>query len=141
LDKQFTGNLVFLDDFVGSGLQSSTFLNSIVATAPKDAKVILLTIAGFMDAIENVSSSTGCAVNAIYLLPEEEKVFSPNNPRFTDLEKRTIKAYCGRTGSRSPIGYSDTGALVAFAHGAPNNTISILTHDSDTWRSLFKRLY
>lgn len=141
LPKDFDGNLVFLDDFIGSGDQSVIYLNNILSVAPKNSKVILLVISGFTEAIEQVSKSTGCPIASIHLLPETDKVFSDYNPNFTDQEKTIIKTYCQNTGSQQPYGFNDTGALIAFSHGVPSNTISILNHDSRSWMSLFIRAY
>lgn len=42
-------------------------------------------------------------------------------------------------GKNDPLGYGGVGALVAFAHGVPNNAPSILYEASGNWAPLFKR--
>lgn len=42
-------------------------------------------------------------------------------------------------GSGSPLGYGNVGALIAFAHGVPNNAPSILHDNAGGWAPLFQK--
>lgn len=58
---------------------------------------------------------------------------------FAGAEGREIKALCKAhpTDHRSPLGYGWGGALIAFAHGMPNNAPPILHSRFNGWRPLF----
>lgn len=62
---------------------------------------------------------------------------------FNDESAEAIQRVCaqynpGARGS-NPLGYQGTGALIAFAHGVPNNCPRILHASSNAWAPLFAR--
>lgn len=62
---------------------------------------------------------------------------------FNEEDAATIKRVCVQYNPRAvkvdPLGYQGTGALIAFAHGAPNNCPRILHARSNAWEPLFAR--
>ena len=62
------------------------------------------------------------------------------NEAFSGSEFGAIKLLCktypGKR-SRSPFGFNDTGALIAFSHGIPNNAPAILHSHAGGWKPLF----
>ncbi len=140
LPTTFSGNLVFIDDFIGSGSQALASLLDIVSIAPPATKIFLIVIAGYQSAIDDICKEVECNVFSVHTLQDHEKLFSDSNTNFTEAEKSILRDYCERTGSKSPYGYRNVGSLVVFCDSAPNNTPSILIHDGDTWRPLFARV-
>ena len=142
IDSAFNGSLVFLDDFIGSGSQAMASLFDIASIAPPGVRLFLLVVAGYASAIEELGSEKefDCNVLAVDVLDESEKLFSDANDKFTEDEKAILRSYCENTGSRYPYGYRDVGSLVIFCDSVPNNTPSILIHESDNWRPLFPRI-
>lgn len=140
LPSSFSGNLVFLDDFIGSGSQAAASLLDIVSIAPPATKIFLLVIAGYQSAIDNICGEVECNVFSVDTLQDHEKLFSDANTNFTQAEKAILRDYCKRTGSTYPYGYRNVGSLVVFCDSAPNNTPSILIHEGDTWKPLFVRV-
>ncbi|MAP94322.1 MAG: hypothetical protein CMK07_05165 [Ponticaulis sp.] len=65
------------------------------------------------------------------------------NNCFRGAERASMISLCKRYDpakhSRLPLGFLDTGALIAFSHGVPNNAPSILHWQSDDWNALFPR--
>lgn len=61
------------------------------------------------------------------------------NEEDADAIKRACVQYNPRAAGKNPLGYQGTGALIAFAHGAPNNCPRILHARSNTWAPLFAR--
>jgi hypothetical protein len=53
--------------------------------------------------------------------------------------KRICAQYNPHAGTADVLGYQNTGALIAFAHGAPNNCPRILHKSSASWTPLFAR--
>jgi len=107
LGDSFSGNLIFIDDFIGSGRQATTSLLDITAVVPK-AKITLLVLAGYEDAVRTVVNETGCTILPVNLFSESSKLFSDRNTLFNSEEKGILKNYCQRTGSKIPYGYHDT---------------------------------
>lgn len=62
---------------------------------------------------------------------------------FNEEDSNAIKRVCVQYNPRAtvpnPLGYQGTGALIAFAHGAPNNCPRILHARSNSWEPLFAR--
>lgn len=62
---------------------------------------------------------------------------------FSEKTAAMIKDVCAQYGPPAakgdPLGYQSTGALIAFAHGAPNNCPRILHARSKSWEPLFAR--
>jgi len=59
---------------------------------------------------------------------------------FRGPELTAVRALCQRypKGHRNPLGYLYTGALIAFAHGMPNNAPAILHSTRAGWTPLFR---
>lgn len=61
--------------------------------------------------------------------------------RFTTSKQSQIIDLCNRYTNNNvknySLGYGESGALIAFHHGIPNNTPSILWHKSKYWKPLF----
>jgi hypothetical protein len=62
---------------------------------------------------------------------------------FEEPQAKTIKEICTRYGSAGgraqALGYKNTGALIAFAHGVPNNAPRVLYAQNKSWVPLFAR--
>ncbi|UYV18970.1 hypothetical protein K1Y77_16235 [Halomonas qaidamensis] len=62
---------------------------------------------------------------------------------FDKEQANEIKLICTQYGPSSgkigPLGFQDTGALIAFSHGAPNNVPRVLYNYSSSWTPLFAR--
>lgn len=59
------------------------------------------------------------------------------NEADADAIKRVCVQYKPKAVRANPLGYKGTGALIAFAHGAPNNCPCILHASSGAWTPLF----
>lgn len=75
-------------------------------------------------------------VRLVVLCPTIETSF---NKEDRDAIKRVCVQYNPQATKVNPLGYQGTGALIAFAHGAPNNCPSILHVQSNAWVPLFAR--
>ena len=68
--------------------------------------------------------------------PTIDTVFSKEQAQ---VIKRICHQYYPFAKKSGFLGYQDTGALIAFAHGVPNNSPGILHKRSETWTPLFAR--
>lgn len=75
-------------------------------------------------------------VRLVAYCPTIETSFSDE---YADAIKRVCVQYNPLPTRANPLGYQGTGALIAFAHGAPNNCPRILHARSDAWAPLFAR--
>jgi hypothetical protein len=59
---------------------------------------------------------------------------------FSGTQLAAVRALCQRypKGHRSPLGFRESGALIAFAHGMPNNAPPFLHNSSKGWTPLFR---
>ena len=137
-----------LTDFIGSGERARTYLDAAwrvrsvrswwSARRTKGLSFEVLAFAGTPDGRAYVEDHPSAPrVSLVTSCPTVESAFSG--------ERRTaIRDLClrydplGRIQSSS-LGYHGTGALIAFAHGAPNNCPRILHSRSAAWAPLFPK--
>lgn len=132
--------IVFLDDFSGT---ADTFIEwwevneSIIR--PLGADVIFAALLMTSAAMERIRD-LGTPI-AIEELGPEANVFRNGHPRFTESDQETILSYCSQTGCSDKFlrGYGESGLLLAFKHGSPNNSIPLLWYSKKEWKELFRR--
>ncbi len=134
------GPVVILTDFIGSGQRVDEMLEAFRAVASLRSwrsygyvRFFVVAYSGTEEGISRVASnrlrpkvltSAGC--------PTIQSAF----PRAT---KDAVYDLCRRypPGNYYPFGYRDSGALVAFEHGVPDNVPPILHEGWDLWGPLF----
>lgn len=135
------GPIVIVTDFIGSGKRVKEMLQAFGRVATLQSwrsygyvDFHVLAYSGTIDGIAEVRSSrlrprvgvvTGC--------PTVHDVFR-------GAELAQVVALCGRYPGRQrwPLGFRNGGALIAFAHGVPNNAPYILHSEKRGWRPLFR---
>jgi len=148
--------IVFLDDFVGTGVQASDDLKVMCerihdVVKAKNMKVIFVAIATYKEGWTKISETIDAlniAVEAHYceLLTEVDKIFGEQSNVFSDLvEREFAKSVALKYGKLlvkdNPLGYGNIGAAVVFERSCPNDTLPILWAEKPgTWMPLFKRL-
>ena len=135
-----TDNVVFVDDFAGTGEQAVDAWNGTFSELlPEPPNTYLLLAAATERAIAKIQTSTPLRVATGVRLGPSEDLFSADCTHFTIAEKDAIISYNKRADRKRPRGYGDCGTVVVFAHGAPNNSIPILHSSSHRWQGLFRR--
>lgn len=130
---------VFIDDFIGTGSQAiETWDRLREIPFPRGSRVFLLTLVGFDRAIDEVTEKTDLQVITPRILSEEDRIFSPENTIFDNMEKNILRRYCERVG-QAPMGFGNCQALVVFNYKSPDNIISILRGQTESWTPLFPR--
>ena len=116
--------VVFLDDFIGTGKQVSDYWKDEVSQLIHPTQPMYLGTVVACDAgQERVERDTPFKVVVVHRV-QDRHLFEPTN-RFTIAEKFRIREYCDRVGN-PPLGIGELGVMVAFGHGCPNNTLSIV---------------
>lgn len=134
------GPVVILTDFIGSGQRVDEMLEAFRAVASLRSwrsygyvRFYVVAYSGTDEGISRVASNR--------LRPKV--LTSAGCPTLQSAFPRTIKGavydLCRRypPGNYYPFGYRDSGALVAFEHGVPDNVPPILHEGWDTWGPLF----
>lgn len=148
LDLSKVENIVFVDDFIGTGKMISKEIKRIaeeVYALSGTRKIFILTVAGYEDGIQHVIDETGASVvcaleyssrDSVALLDATFYDGLPVSERSAALER--IKRYC-RAISTSELGFGGIGGLLVFDHNTPNTTLPIVWHTGKGWNPLFPR--
>ncbi len=133
-------NVVFVDDFAGTGNQvCETWAAEVAELLPGSPNTYLVLVAASSIARQSISDATGLTVTPSFELTESDNLFSDACAHFTAEEKTTMLDYCNRADRKSPKGFKECGFVIVFSHRCPNNSIPILHADHPRWRGLFRR--
>jgi len=132
-------NVVFVDDFSGSGQQVCDNWPVLKELLPGKPNAYLALVATSARAIDKVGSETDLVVVPHNTLVDSDNIFSPNCRHFTQAEKDVLLNYCTQVDRDEPRGFHDSGLLVVLAHKTPNNSIPILHKRTRRWEGLFRR--
>jgi len=139
---------VLVDDVIGTGktiTKEVTRIAEEVYTLTKTRNVFVLTVAGYEEGIQYITTETGASVVCALEYTSKDTVSNldasfytemPVSQRSIDLER--IKRYC-RSISTSELGFGGVGGLLVFDHNTPNTTLPIIWHNGKGWLPLFPR--
>jgi len=135
---------VFIDDFCGSGKQSSDYLENItnkIKEANKKVKISCIWLVGTEHGMETLRKKLPDLnkIQAVFELDETFKAFSGQSryyknaspSYFTGVSKEALKNLCTEFGvslglsSTVWYGYKECELLLAFHHNTPDNTLPI----------------
>lgn len=136
--------LAVVTDFIGSGQRSCSMLDSLWRIASVRSwrssgyrKLLVIAYSGTEAGIEQVKRHPSRPeVHIVRKCPTIESSFS-------GPVARKILALCREYPhrSREPLGYRETGALIAFQHSCPNNVPAMFVesgrHENRVWQPLF----
>jgi hypothetical protein len=138
---QKIGPIVIVTDFVGSGKRVRDMLDAFARVATIQSwrsygyiSFHVVAYSGTTTGIEHIQSSR--------LKPHVMTV--SGCPRISDVfrgsELTEIISLCNNYPGKQkrPLGFRDTGALIAFAHGIPNNAPLLLHSTRNGWQPLFR---
>jgi hypothetical protein len=134
-------NIVFIDDFSGSG-------KSIIAELTKykdqfkEKNVYIIIVCAMGMAVNNLKEfgeTHGINIRFIYSQifkkAFEQKLFSDNN-----AAKEKYVSFAKSKNIGWELGFKDTEALVSFYNNTPNNTLGFILYKSDRYFPLFPRI-
>lgn len=141
-DWEHIDNIVFIDDFSGSG---KSFIDEL-KKAPKryeNKNVYFITINIMNTAIDQIERYAQEAhVNIITISAfKQEKAFKRGLFEDDEAAKKCIEGMSAKfkIPSHEAMGFKNTQALVAFYNNTPNNTIGFIRYDTDEYKSIFPR--
>jgi hypothetical protein len=133
--------IVIITDFIGSGKRINEMLDAFWAVATirswvsyRLLRFTILCFSGTEPGVLRVRSHRlGDDVRLAHGCPTVDTAFRKRDDR------KAIDELCNRypPGHRSPFGFRATGALIAFAHGMPNNAPAVFHSGKGGWRALF----
>jgi len=117
--------LVFLDDFIGTGATVCDFWAEILQQlgVRRSQPLYIATAVACEIGMERIQNETPFQIIPLHIVQPRHLLL--DSDQFTAEEKARVVNYCAAVGN-PPLGIGGLGALVAFAHGAPNNTLAIL---------------
>lgn len=131
--------VVFLDDFIGTGKQVTDYWKQVLSQYIRPTQPMYVgTVVACDIGKEKVEAETPLRVMVVHRI-QNRHLFEPTD-RFTQEEKNRIRGYCERVGN-PPLGIGDLGVMVSFAHGCPNNTLSIIrgSKRQKHWKGILPR--
>lgn len=141
-DWQFIQNIVFIDDFSGSG---KSFIDELKRCPDRyrHKNVFFIAINIMISAVDKISAY--CKENEINIVLlsafNQEKAFKGS--LFSNNAEAKAEICVMSKGFNIPkeeaFGYQKGQALVAFYNNTPNNTLGFIRYDTEQYRSLFPR--
>jgi hypothetical protein len=153
--------VVFVDDFVGTGLQAIRHLGSYFDQHPwlGSATVYYCSLIGFENGVADVKKALEPRVKNVFLakrLAEKDKAFSEQNTSWESAAERELaEQWAGDIGrqvldkrvdydsERDKLGWSGSQALVCLFYNIPNNTLPLFwgtgKRNGIAWNPLFDR--
>lgn len=141
-DWDYIQNIVFIDDFSGSG---DTFISELKKCPDryKGKSVYFITINTMIQAVRKINNY--CSKNniSVVLLSifNQEKAFERNLFEDDEKAKNEIREMSDRLliPSEAIFGHKKTQALVVFYNNTPNNTLGFIRYNTDKYKALFPR--
>ncbi len=140
LRKEKVRVIAIVTDFIGSGKRVLDMLESLGHVATLNSwnsyhliRFVVLAYSGAADGLKAVRShKLQPEVLIVMGCPTIQNTFK--GKRRTEVE-RVCKKY--PKSNKNPLGFMQSGALIAFSHGCPNNSPPILHSKAAGWKPLF----
>ena len=137
--------IIFVDDIIGTGKQSTKFINEkLNLMINPSQQIILFTLLATSDGINFVEENTNAIIHtAIKLIDEHHNHYSEKCIKWTKTERDKIISLNNLF--RKEYDY-DKGLLIAFYYSVPNNTMPIIWKEgykinNNPWIALLPRKY
>jgi len=148
--------IVFVDDFVGTGEQSASYLSELMikllpVVRQRNIKVVFIPIVAYIEGLRKIEAliqkqNLPVILHACVTLDESSKCFGDNSIYFEDsIQREYAMRLAERIGKKlekdCPLGYGNLQLALTFEHSCPNDSLPILWSESSTpkWIPLFKR--
>ncbi|MFT3987253.1 hypothetical protein [Aestuariivirga sp.] len=132
-------NVIFVDDFSGSGKQIQEVWPVLEELIASEAKCYLILTAMTTVAKNRVSKIKRLKIVVGKVIKNNKNIFDAGCDIFSSKEKERILAYCRIADKRNPKGFGECGLLYVLSHKTPNNSIPILHANHAKWIGLFPR--
>jgi hypothetical protein len=136
--------IFFVDDFIGSGRRVQSYLDAFYRHKTikswfsyKKLRTNVLAYAATEAGASTLRRATAMSPNlhVVRSCPTISSAFLQLSHKRAAID--LCKKYAKLHKIRAPLGFLETGALIVFEHGCPNNCPPIFWHPIDTWSALF----
>lgn len=156
-------SVVFVDDFIGTGIQAVRFLKRAFDRYPwlQEKRIYLATLFGISSGVESVSQFVADKGGTVYC----DRIFRPEDSAFSwesggwdsQLDLQGAREWCAQRGQqlleaygdtdmdseRDNLGWMGSASLLAFHYNTPNNTLPLFwaggVLSGKEWAPLFER--
>lgn len=139
-------NIVFLDDFIGTGEYLNSIKDQIKSKISENIlnriNIIFACVVGYEQGIESVKDENFkvCVADLISFdrqpLNEKSKLLFKNDRKRI---KKLLLRYNEPLKPKTPLGYGEICGLVSFFFATPNNTLPMFWSTKNDWYPLFPR--
>ena len=136
---------VLVTDLIGSGNQAWRYLeaawrvDSVKGLWSMRGGVSFEVVAFAATELGNAKVSSHAVQPVVRFVRECPTIDTVFDTEAAGAIKRLCYRYDPQSRPQWALGYESTGALMAFAHGAPNNTPAVLWASTDSWAALFPK--
>ena len=138
-------NIIFVDDIIGTGKQSTTYINEQLNLILNPShNIIIFALIVTEQGLNYTLSETNAEIYHVLMLKNDDHVaYSPECHFFSQQEKDNLQGLNKQLHSRRDY---DQGLLISFFYSVPNNSMPILWKDkyrfkNTTWTALLPRKY
>lgn len=139
--------IIFFDDIIGSGQTFIDFVNRNIEKM-KVIECYLICIVIMEDALGHLNKyieENKLKIRILYKMKQrkafdENYLFGDDYKLKLDVIRELESQIWGNPKNINILGRNNTQSLVAFFRNTPNNTISSIWYDRETWRGLFRRI-
>ena len=132
-------NLVFVDDFAGTGSQVVRYWPTLQELVASEVKCYLLLTAITEWAKQTLERETEIQVRADRILGMEWNVYTKECGIFSEEEWSVMDDYGTIAWANCPRGFGGCGLCFVLSHKTPNNSIPILHANHEGWIGVFPR--
>jgi len=139
-------NIVFLDDFIGSGHQAASLWNVVEPLCKNkySKPVIFASLVGYEKGINYLNKYSEFKVINSEVLPSSLSPLSEDSVIFENEEDRQksisiLRRYGESLFPDHPFGYAQCALLVGFFYSTPTNTLPIFWAYKSNWKPLLPR--
>lgn len=144
LDSNRVKNIVFIDDFIGSGYQGINLWNyltgNISETKLNKWTIYYAVVAGTNNGIAHLSENSRFKVISAISIDDDKSPLSSDSDAFTAVERvefmEILKKYGTLLFPSHPLGYNRSQSLIGFFYSTPNNTLPIFWANHNNWQPL-----
>jgi hypothetical protein len=136
-------HFVIVTDFIGSGDRIVNYLTSAWRVRSirswYSSKLVRFTVFAFAGTFDGIRRVQRHAASPTVIVAREAPTI---DSRFSVPDAIAIEALCekyNKSTSIPALGYNDTGALISFKHGCPNNVPPIFFDDTGGWLPIFPK--
>lgn len=138
----FIDNIVFIDDFSGTG---KSFIKELKRNPKRYSgkRVFFIALNIMQFAIDNINDfASKHKIEIVFLISDiqkkafERKLFSNESKIKKDIEAMSEKF---KIPKHEILGFEESESLVAFYNNTPNNTLGFIRYDTDSYCSIFPR--